>query len=253
MTAARRGPGGANDRTGGGSQLGLFAPDAAVIVQLVRENLRLLEPLVARVEVARRIDSGDAGDAENGGDSDAAGRAVIRNPDGVVRLLGTELAALQQEQLRVVLLDTQNTVLGTRLVYQGGLNTTAVVSLADFFREAVRIGANAIVLAHNHPSGDPTPSPEDIRITGEIGRAGDLLGIEVLDHIVIGRGRHVSLREQGLYAYRPCQVPAGSTAPLPVGESDAQAARAASEAGRRWADATGAADAADAAGDDGST
>jgi len=76
-----------------------------------------------------------------------------------------------------------------------------VIRLADCFREAVRVGAAAVVLAHNHPSGDPTPSPEDVRVTREAAQVGDLLGIEVLDHVVIssGPGNFVSLRERGFY------------------------------------------------------
>src|SRR5471032_2956926 len=123
----------------------------------------------------------------------------IRSPADIAAYLGPELGDLAQEQLRVVCLDTKNRVLATALVYQGGLNAT-VIRLADCFREAVRLGAAAIVLVHNHPSGDPTPSPEDVRLTADAGQAGDLLGVELLDHVVIGRASHLSLRELGLYS-----------------------------------------------------
>jgi DNA repair protein RadC len=111
------------------------------------------------------------------------------------------MADLAQEQLRVLLLDIKNRLVGATLVYQGGANAI-VIRLADCFREAVRVGAAAIVLAHNHPSSDATPSEEDVRVTREAAQVGDLLGIEVLDHIVIGGGRSgtfVSLRERGFY------------------------------------------------------
>lgn len=164
-------------------QISLLPPEAASILHLVRENLRLLADLVARYKV--------------GGLEVAPNGHIVRKPADVAEYLGAELADLAQEQLRVVLLDSKNRVLDTCLVYQGGLNAT-VIRLADCFRDAVRAGAAAIILVHNHPSGDPEPSPEDVRLTQEAGRAGDLLGIEVLDHVVIGKG-FVSLRERGLH------------------------------------------------------
>ena len=165
-------------------QISLLPPDAAAILHLVRENLRLLGELASRYEVGHRAEPAD--------------RRIVRSPADLAGYFAAELAGLAQEQLRVVLLDTKNHVLGTSLVYQGGLNAT-VVRLGDCFREAVRANAAAVILLHNHPSGDPTPSPEDIRLTAEAAKAGDLLGIEVLDHLVIGRPGHVSLRERGLF------------------------------------------------------
>jgi hypothetical protein len=168
-------------------QLSFLPPDGAALLHLMRENLRLMAQLAIRYEVA--------------GLTAAEGQAVlrIRSPAGVANYLGPELAALAQEQLRVVLLDTRLQVLGTSLVYQGGHKSTTV-RLADCFREAVRLGADSVIFAHNHPTGDPTPSPDDVRMTADAARAGELLGIEVLDHLVIGRGgTYVSLRTEGLY------------------------------------------------------
>lgn len=165
-------------------QISLLPPDAAAILHLVRENLRLLAEMVSRYEVGRL--------------EAAANGHTIRKPTDLAEYLGAEMADLAQEQLRVVILDTKNHILGSSLVYQGGLNAT-VVRLGDCFREAVRQGAAALILVHNHPSGDPTPSPEDVRLTAEAAKAGELLGVEVLDHLVIGRPNFVSLREQGLY------------------------------------------------------
>jgi DNA repair protein RadC len=166
-------------------QIKLLPPDAAAIVHLVRENLRILTDLATRYEI--------------GLPSPAAKGVPVHNPADIASYFGPELSDLAQEQLRVVLLDVKNQVLATPLVYQGGLNAT-VIRLSDCFREAVCLGAAAIVFVHNHPSGDPTPSPEDVRLTEEAARVGDLLGIDVLDHIVIARSGHVSLREHGLYA-----------------------------------------------------
>jgi len=124
-------------------------------------------------------------------------RPQITSPDDVVNLVGIEMAALEQEQFRAVLLDTKHRVMAIRTVYQGTANQ-AQVRVAEVFREAIRLGAIAIVAVHNHPSGDPTPSVADVALTAELARAGELLGVDVLDHLVIGQGRHASLRRLGL-------------------------------------------------------
>ena len=108
-----------------------------------------------------------------------------------------EMSLLEQEHLRVVLLDTRNFVQRIVTVYIGSLNS-AVVRVGELFRPAVKDNAAALIIAHNHPSGDPSPSPEDIRVTREVVKAGQLLDIQILDHIIIGRGRFVSLKERGL-------------------------------------------------------
>ena len=170
-------------------QITLLPPEGATLLHLVRENLRLLAELSARYEVAHVRPS--------------LAQPTIHKPADVAVYLGTELADLAQEQLRVVLLDIKNHVLGTQVVYQGGLNAV-VIRLADCFREAVACGAAAIVLVHNHPSGDPTPSPDDVQLTVDARQAGELLGIGVLDHIIIGRQSFISLRENGLYTPGKC-------------------------------------------------
>src|SRR5437762_10475473 len=108
-----------------------------------------------------------------------------------------EMAPLDQETLRVVLLNTKNEVIKFTDVYRGSVNSS-LVRVAEVFKEAVRVNAAAIIIAHNHPSGDPTPSPEDIRVTEQIVSAGKLLEIEVLDHLVIGERDWVSLRAKRL-------------------------------------------------------
>ncbi len=124
-------------------------------------------------------------------------RPVVRSPGDVANLLLADMALLEQEHLRVVLLNTRNHVLGVPEVYKGTVNS-AQVRVADIFREAVREGCPAIVVVHNHPSGDPEPSREDVEVTRQMVVAGELLGIEVLDHLVLARGGYVSLRERGL-------------------------------------------------------
>jgi len=96
-----------------------------------------------------------------------------------------------------VRLFTKNHVVGSPVVYQGSANM-AVVRVGEVFREAVKQNAVSLILVHNHPSGDPTPSPEDVAVTREVVQAGKILDIDVLDHLVIGHQRFVSLKERGL-------------------------------------------------------
>lgn len=124
-------------------------------------------------------------------------RATVRSPADVNNLLGSEMGLLEQEEMRVVLLDTRNHVLALPQVYKGSVNAS-LVRMAELFREAIRQNCPSIILVHNHPSGDPAPSAEDIELTRQAVAAGKLLDIEVLDHIVIGRGSFLSLKEAGL-------------------------------------------------------
>lgn len=124
-------------------------------------------------------------------------RPQITSPADAANLLMLEMAHLEQEHLRVLLLDTKNHVLASPIIYKGNVNTS-VIRIAELFREAVRHNSTALIVAHNHPSGDPTPSPEDVRVTRQIVEAGNMLDIEVLDHLIIGQGRYVSLKERGL-------------------------------------------------------
>ena len=125
-------------------------------------------------------------------------RPAIESPADAARVLAGHLNDASDERLVVVLLDTRHRVLRVRQVAQGAVNAVNA-RMADLFQEAVRIGCTALLLAHNHPSGDPTPSPQDVALTRRAAEAGNLLGIKVLDHIVVGRGAggFVSLRESG--------------------------------------------------------
>ena len=124
-------------------------------------------------------------------------QASIRSPSDIANLLQLEMALLDHEQLRIVLLDTKNRVQDVITLYKGSLNT-AVVRVGEVFKEALKRNMAAIIIVHNHPSGDPTPSPEDVLVTQKIVQAGELLNIDVLDHLVIGYNRFVSLKERGL-------------------------------------------------------
>jgi DNA repair protein RadC len=105
------------------------------------------------------------------------------------------MGLLDQEHLRVLLLNTRNHVLATHEVYRGNVHT-AVVRIGELFREALRQNAPAIILAHNHPSGDPTPSEDDIAMTKQAIEAGALLDIDVLDHVVLAQGSFASMKEK---------------------------------------------------------
>lgn len=124
-------------------------------------------------------------------------RPQISSPADVAALLMLEMAHLDQEHLRVVLLNTKNVVLRVELIYVGTINSSAV-RVAEVFKAALRANAAALIVVHNHPSGDPTPSPEDVAVTRQLVEAGKLLDVDVLDHLVIGQGRWVSLRERRL-------------------------------------------------------
>jgi DNA repair protein RadC len=124
-------------------------------------------------------------------------RIAINSPADAAALVLYEMSALEQEHLRVMLLDRRNRVLETVEVYKGSVNSSQV-RVGEIFKEAIRKNASCIVVIHNHPSGDPTPSPDDVAVTRAIVQAGKLLDVDVLDHLVIGQGKWVSLKERGL-------------------------------------------------------
>lgn len=124
-------------------------------------------------------------------------RLAINSPADAAALVQYEMSALEQEHLRVILLDRRNKVLEIVEVYKGSVNSSQV-RVGELFKEAIRTNASALVVVHNHPSGDPTPSPDDVAVTRAIAQAGKLLDVDVLDHLVIGQGKWVSLKEKGL-------------------------------------------------------
>jgi DNA repair protein RadC len=119
-----------------------------------------------------------------------------------------QMGRLEREELRIVLLNTKNVVLRVATVYQGNVSSS-LVRVGELFRDAVRLSASGLILVHNHPSGDPTPSPDDLHLTAEALAAGRLLDIDLLDHLVIGHDAYVSLRDRGIAFDRPSQGAAG--------------------------------------------
>jgi len=124
-------------------------------------------------------------------------RPQISSPADAARLLMPEMSYLEQEHLRVVLLDTKNRLLGMPTVYVGSAHT-AVARVAEVMREAVSARAVGMIIVHNHPSGDSTPSRDDLALTKRFVEAGQLLDIRVLDHLIIGGRTYVSMKQRGL-------------------------------------------------------
>ncbi|AEI44970.1 RadC family protein [Paenibacillus mucilaginosus] len=121
---------------------------------------------------------------------------TIRSPQDAANLLMEDLRYLQKEHFVCLFLNTKNHVIGRETLSMGSLNAS-IVHPREVFRSAIKRSSASIVCAHNHPSGDPTPSPEDIALTRRLAEAGEIVGIEVLDHLVIGDQRFVSLKELG--------------------------------------------------------
>ncbi len=130
------------------------------------------------------------------------GRWTIRAPGDVADRLVLQMGRLEREELRVILLDAKNHVLRVTTAYDGNVSTS-LVRVGELFRDAVRADAAGVILVHNHPSGDPTPSPDDLHLTAEALAAGRLLDIDLLDHLVIGHDAYVSLRDRGVSFDRP--------------------------------------------------
>jgi len=130
------------------------------------------------------------------------GRWSIRSPRDVADRLILQMGRLEREELRVVILNTKNVVLRVSTAYVGNVSAS-LVRVGELFRDAVRLNAAGVILVHNHPSGDPTPSPDDLHLTAEALAAGRLLDIQLLDHLVIGHDAYVSLRDRGVAFDRP--------------------------------------------------
>ena len=159
--------------------------EGRALLDALRSNLSLLGELAVRYEV------------ETQPERTGADLPSIGTPHDVYDLLGPEMSALAQEQLRVLLVNTRSQVVGQRVVYQGNVSS-AIVRAAEVLRPAVLEAVPSIIVSHNHPSSDPSPSPEDVVVTNDLAKAAKLLDIDLLDHIVIGGKSFVSLKERGL-------------------------------------------------------
>jgi DNA repair protein RadC len=124
-------------------------------------------------------------------------RWIVRSPADIADRLMIEMANLEQEEIRSIALNTKNVVLKMVTVYRGNVSA-ALCRVGELYREAVRLNAAGLILVHCHPSGDPTPSPDDLHLTAEALAAGRLLDIDLLDHVVVARDGFVSLRDRGV-------------------------------------------------------
>ena len=164
----------------------MSAEHTDALLDALRRNLHVLGELAVRYEVETKPQR-------------SADAPVIGSPQDVQRLLGPEMGALAQEQVRVLLLDRRNRVVSQRVLYVGNCYES-IVRPAEVLRPAVVAAVPHIILAHNHPSSDPTPSPQDIKVTKELAQAAQLLGVTLLDHVVIGGpDGAVSLKDRGLF------------------------------------------------------
>lgn len=142
--------------------------------------------LLAMIELSKRFKSFKDGD-----------NYKISSPKDAAFLVMEEMRLLKQEQLKVIMLNTKNIVINVKKVFVGSLNSS-IVHPREVFNDAIKKSSASIIICHNHPSGDPTPSDEDIKVTIRIKECGEILGIQLIDHLIIGNGIYISLKEKGI-------------------------------------------------------
>jgi DNA repair protein RadC len=121
----------------------------------------------------------------------------IKNPEAVCKLISSTIKEKAKEHFKLILLNSRNKKIGISTISIGTL-TTSLVHPREVFKEALAHSAASVILAHNHPSGDPEPSEDDLKITRKLVESGKILGVEVIDHIIVGKNNHYSFREKGL-------------------------------------------------------
>lgn len=166
-----------------GGLRGLFKASAKELMEVKGVKEAKATQILAMCELYRRFKASEISQVK------------ITKPSDVADLVLDELRMLQQEVLIVVTLDTKNKVISKKEVFKGGLNSS-LIHPREIFKEAVKESAASIIICHNHPSGDPTPSNDDINITIRLKECGKMMGIELLDHLIIGDNRFISLKEK---------------------------------------------------------
>jgi len=171
------------DQSGGLKALNEATPEELMKLDGVGQSKAVM--ILAGLEMGRRIMEAQSQKSE-----------MLLSPEDGYQLLSPGMRHLTQEHFVVLFLDTKNYVIGKKTVFIGSLNK-AIVHPREVFKEAIKRSSAAIVCAHNHPSGDPTPSAQDIQLTHRLEEVGELVGIKLVDHIIIGEGQFASLREMG--------------------------------------------------------
>lgn len=143
--------------------------------------------LLAAIELGRRLAS-----------KEGEQRFTIRSPEDAANFLMQDMTSLQQEHFVCLFLNVKNQILHKKTIFVGSLNAS-IVHPREIFREAVKRSAASIICAHNHPSGVPTPSPEDIDVTTRLYEAGKIVGVDLLDHVIIGDHQFISMKEKGYF------------------------------------------------------
>ncbi len=142
--------------------------------------------ILAAVELGKRVMSSTYKD-----------KMKVTSPSDIADILMLDMAHLKKEHFKIVMLDTKNQIIGIEDISIGSLNSS-IVHPREVYKEAIARSSASIILVHNHPSGDPTPSKEDIAITRRLAEGGDILGIKVLDHIIVGSNKYLSLKEKDI-------------------------------------------------------
>jgi DNA repair protein RadC len=171
-----------------GSLKGVANASVEELVQTSGIGLAKATQIKAALELGRRLEAG-AGEKP---------RPMLRSPEDVAGEVRSQLKGKKKEHFLVLCLDTRNRLMNRRLVSIGSLDTS-IVHPREVFKEAVSSCAASVIFAHNHPSGDPEPSKEDIELTKRLARAGEIIGIDVLDHIIVCDKSLVSLKARNLF------------------------------------------------------
>jgi len=171
-----------------GNLKGIAGASVEELSQVRGIGLAKAAQIKAAFELANRLD----------GYSEGGDKPLIRTPDDVANLVKSQLKGKMKEHFLALLLDTRNRVIKTAVISVGSLDTS-IVHPREVFKEALADSAASVIFAHNHPSGDPEASEDDIELTKRLTQAGEIMGIDVLDHIIIGNNSYTSLKRRGMF------------------------------------------------------
>jgi len=171
-----------------GNLKGIAGASAEELAQVRGIGIAKASQIKAAFELANRVE----------GYSELGEKPVVKRPDEVVSLVKSRLKGKKKEYFLALLLDTRNRLIKVAEISIGSLDTS-VVHPREVFKEAISASAASVIFVHNHPSGDPEPSEDDIKLTGRLAEAGEIIGIDVLDHIIVGDKSYRSLKREGLF------------------------------------------------------